>query len=131
VTEKLEVGAVLSRTEWVVMNTVWDLTKGSPNVTVGEVFEAVKPKRVWHVSTLKTLLERLVQKGVLKSTVRGKTCFYEPVARRDAVVKKNLSEVLDNILEGAFGPLVAYLADRKNLSTRDVQAIEKILKENQ
>jgi len=124
------VSGQLSRSEWVVMNAVWRLTKANRNVTVSEVMADLGQKLDWHVSTLKTTMERLVKKGILVSTVRGKTCFYEPAGAQEAIVKGNLAGLLDGILEGAFGPLVAYLADKKKLSPKEITALEKILKEN-
>jgi BlaI family penicillinase repressor len=117
----------LSRTEWIIMNAVWCMCGEVGNATVAEVLEQIQPKLPWNTSTLKTILERLVKKGVLQSTLRGRTCFYAPIGNRHNIVTSNLSQFLDTVLEGAFSPLVAYLTDRKGLSAKQAEELQALL----
>ncbi|MDD5673116.1 MAG: BlaI/MecI/CopY family transcriptional regulator [Chitinivibrionales bacterium] len=117
----------LSRTEWIVMNAIWRMCGEKGNATVAEILEQVHSKLRWNTSTLKTILERLVKKGVLQSTLRGRTCFYIPVGDRNNIVTTNLTQFLDTVLEGALGPLVAYLADRKGLTPKQAHELEALL----
>ena len=121
---------MLNRSEWAVMNTVWSGFKMVTDFTVGELLEKIAAKKTWNVSTLKTVLERLVKKGVLQSVIRGRTCFYKPLVVQDEVVKENLSSFLDTVLDGTFGPLVAYLAEKKKLKPGEIKELEKLLKDN-
>jgi BlaI family transcriptional regulator, penicillinase repressor len=116
-----------SPTEWLVLQTVWDLTLEEAEVTVSEVLPRMAEKRGWHVSTLKSTLERLVQKGYLSRRIRGKTSFYKPEVPREEATSKTLTTFLDIVLDGAFGPLVAYLADRKGLKETEIEELERLL----
>jgi BlaI family transcriptional regulator, penicillinase repressor len=117
----------LSRSEWVVMQTVWKAAEAEPEVTASELLPEILKKRKWHFSTAKTLLDRLVAKGYLASRIRGKTCFYKPVVSQAQTTRKSVASYLDDVLDGAFGPLVAYLADRKGLSKEEIVKLEKLI----
>jgi predicted transcriptional regulator len=119
--------ASLSRSEWIAMNAVWEHCRAQQDITVSELLPQIRARKPWTVSTLKTVLERLARKGALKSIVRGRTCFYSPRADRDTLVRGSLGEVLDTMLEDAFGPLVAYLADRRKLSESEIADLHRIL----
>ncbi len=116
-----------SPAEWLVLQAVWDLTQEESEVTVSEVLPRLVEKRGWHVSTLKSTLERLVQKGYLSCRIRGKTSFYKPEVPREEATSRTLSTFLDTVLDGAFGPLVAYLADRKGLKQTEIKELERLL----
>ena len=119
---------MLNRSEWAVMNTVWSDLKSSGDFTVSELLEKIASRKSWNVSTLKTVLERLSKKGVLESIVRGRTCFYKSKVAQAEVVKENLSSFLDTVLDGTFGPLVAYLAEKKKLKPGEIRELEELLK---
>ena len=117
----------LSRSEWVVMQTVWKAVETEPEVTASELLPEILKKRKWHFSTAKTLLDRLVGKGYLTSRIRGKTCFYRPLVSQELTTRKSVASYLDDVLDGAFGPLVAYLADRKGLTTGEIAKLERLI----
>ena len=55
----------LSKAEWLIMNACWD----RKNLTARDVHEAVAPQREWEYQTVKTMLDRLVEKGYLRREV--------------------------------------------------------------
>lgn len=117
----------LSRSEWAVMQAVWEAAEKEAEITVSEILPRIQKRRKWHVSTLKTTMDRLVGKGYLASRIRGKTCFYKPVVSREQATRKSVASYLDDVLDGTFGPLVTYLADRKGLSEQEVAQLEELL----
>lgn len=117
----------LSRSEWIVMQALWKAMASDPEVTVSEIMPEIQKKRPWHFSTAKTLLDRLVGKGYLVSRLRGKTCFYRVLVSREQTIRESVAAFLDNVLDGAFGPLVAYLVDRQGLSREEIAQIEKLV----
>jgi len=117
----------LSPAEWMVMQVIWDSSDADPELTVSEILPEIEKRRDWHVSTLKTTMDRLVAKGYLASRVRGKTCFYRPLVSREQTTKHSVGSFLDMVLGGAFGPLVAYLAERNKLSQKEIEELERML----
>jgi len=127
-TRKHEDKPDLSRAEWLVMQMVWEAAREESEITVSEILPSIQKQRKWHFSTAKTMMDRLVKKGYLSSRIRGKTCFYRPTVSKERVTKKSVASYLDTVLDGAFGPLVAYLADRKRLSKKEIEQLEQLLK---
>lgn len=109
------------------MQAAWKAMEREPEITASELLPAVQEKRTWHFSTLKTMLDRLVKKGYLSSRIRGNTCFYQSTIPRDQAVRGAIGSFVDNVLDGTFGPLVAYLADRRRLSKRQIAELERML----
>ena len=52
----------LSDSEWTVMTAIWERSPAS----VRDVLERIGPKTDWAYSTVKTILERLVEKKALR-----------------------------------------------------------------
>jgi len=108
------------------MNAAWKLCADNKDFIVSELIEQLRGNK-WSVSTVKTMLDRLVEKGVLTSIVRGHTCFYRAAVEREKVARENIAVFLDSVLDDALGPLVAYLANRKQLSEKDILTLERLL----
>lgn len=115
----------LTEAEWRVMRCVWKLGSASAR----EVLEALRDDTSWAYTTVKTLMSRLVAKGVLAERKRGKRAHYEPVlsqrdARHDAV-----ASLLERAFDGGVGPLVHFLFRDEKLSRKDRAALRRLLDE--
>ena len=117
----------LSPSEWEVMKAVWRRREA----TVRNVSEDVGPEHKWAYNTVKTFMERLAAKGYLSVRKIGNTCLYKPAVTRTAATKRALRVVLDRVLDGAVGPLVAYLAERGNLTARDIDQLRHMIDRTQ
>lgn len=113
----------LSKVEWDLMNHIWRCR----NVTVSNVHGHFSEERGWSHNTVKTMMQRLVKKGYLACDDSQKAHIYEPVVPRSRVLKETLGETLDRILDDGFGPLVAYAAERKDLSDKDIKQLRQML----
>jgi predicted transcriptional regulator len=111
--------------EYAVMDVLW---REAP-LTAAEVAQRVPQDRGWSVSTVKTMLSRLLAKGVLAHEEDGRRYLYRPAVSRDDYVDQESGRLLDRMFGGRLTPLVAHLAERDRLSTRDIEEIEKLLKE--
>lgn len=115
----------ISDAEHVVMEVLWD---ESP-LTAQEVVERVPEDRAWSANTVKTLLGRLLAKEAVAHEEDGRRYRYRPlVAREDYVVGKS-QRLIDRLFGGSLTPLVAHLARRDQLSSREIEEIESLLKE--
>ena len=114
----------ISGAEHEVMEVLW---RDSP-LTAAEVAERVPVERGWSVRTVKTLLSRLLAKGVLAHEEQGRRYLYRPAIARDEYVAQESRRLLDRLFGGSVSPLVAHLAERDSLSDRDIAEIEALLK---
>lgn len=92
-----------------------------------DVVAATHERLGWSTSTVKTLLRRLVEKGLLKATRVGNSFLYEPTRAADSALREAADELLSNAGSAAVGPLLAYMVRRSDLSERDLQKLRDIL----
>lgn len=114
----------ISDAEYAVMEVLWDQ---SP-LTAAEVAERADPERGWTDRTVKTLLSRLLGKGVLAHEEDGRRYLYRPTIERGDYVARESRKLVDRMFGGRVTPLVAHLAERDDLSPDDIAEIEALLK---
>ena len=115
----------ISGAEHEVMEVLW---REAP-LTAAEVAERVPAEKGWSIPTVKTMLSRLLAKGILSHEEEGRRYLYRPAVRREDYVAQESRRLIDRMFGGRVTPLVAHLADRDDLSARDIAEIEELLKE--
>ncbi len=114
----------LSDAEWKVMNAVW--ARRGP-VTARHVLEAVADETGWAYTTVKTLMDRLVDKGVLRATTESNTTQYRPQVPRARALRVAALALADKAFGGAVGPLVHFLIRSETLSPAERDELRRML----
>jgi predicted transcriptional regulator len=114
----------IGEAEYAVMEVLWDAAP----LTAAEVAERVPAERGWGMTTVKTMLGRLLAKGVLTHEEEGRRYLYRPAVSRDDYAAQESTRLIDRLFGGKVTPLVAHLAERDRLSPRDIAEIEALLK---
>ena len=117
----------LSRAEWDLMNQIWRRRRAS----VADLRRDFRAERGWSHNTVKTMVQRLVRKGYLERDASQRAHIYEPAVRRRDVVRKALADSLDRILDDQLGPLVAYAADRRDLTDEEIETLRAIIEKGE
>jgi BlaI family transcriptional regulator, penicillinase repressor len=84
----------------------------------------------WQPSTIKTLLNRLLQKGAVSAERDGRRYLYSAVLERDVWQRSQSVSLIDRLFGGHLAPLVAQFASQRKLSKADIAALKALLKEN-
>lgn len=108
----------ISLSEWEVMRVVW----AKKQVTSKEIIAILQGKFAWSVSTIKTLLGRLVDKGILLTQKQGRSYLYQSAVAEKEVYQSELSSVLERICQRQHFDL--FLSQLQNLSMTDQQLLE-------
>ena len=114
----------IGEAEYAVMEVLW---QDAP-LTATEVADRVPAERGWSIRTVKTMLARLLAKGVLAHEEDGRRYLYRPAVARDDYVAQESGRLIDRMFGGRVTPLVAQLAERDRLSEADIGEIEALLK---
>jgi predicted transcriptional regulator len=114
----------IGEAEYAVMEVLW---KEAP-LTAAEVAGRVPASRDWSIRTVKTMLGRLLAKGILAHEEDGRRYLYRPLVARDDYVEGESRRLMDRLFGGKLTPLVAHLAERDALSNEDIAEIEALLK---
>lgn len=118
---------LLTDTEWKVMNAVWR-RKGP--VSAREILTEVGPDTGWAYTTLKTMMDRLVEKRVLavdRSTQKG---AYRALMSRRRALQAAARGLAEKAFEGGMAPLVHFLIRSENLSPAERAELRAMLAES-
>ena len=114
----------IGEAEYAVMEVLWE----DAPLTATEVADRVPAERGWSIRTVKTMLARLLAKGVLAHEEEGRRYLYRPAVARADYVAQESGRLIDRMFGGRVTPLVAHLAERDRLSEADIAEIEALLK---
>ena len=117
----------LSPGEWRIMRIVWRLKECAAR----DVYTEAGEEHGWSVSTVKTMLRRLVEKGYLKAKPVGNSFLYRPAKSAIASLTKAADTLLENALEGTTGPLLAHMVKKSELSNEEVQELRALLDQHE
>lgn len=116
----------LGSAELEVLKVLWD--QGQAGMAVREVLETLHARgRNVAYTTVQTMLTRLEQKGVVSSDKSGAAFSYRPTVSRDKVIKSRVRQVLDELFDGAAGPLVLQLVRSKSLKQSEIDELQKLI----
>ena len=115
----------ISPSEWKVLKIVWQRGPSAAR----DVFEAAQIEHGWSVSTVKTLLRRLVDKRHLKATRVGNSFLYRPTRPAIKTLRQAADTLLGNAVDGTVGPLLLYMAKQGNLSRDEIAELRSMFDE--
>lgn len=113
--------------EWEVMSVLWERSPA----TALEIIEAVREKMEWHPKTVKTLLSRLVRKGVLRYRTEGNRYVYSPAIARQRYVKQESQSFVERVFGGEATPALMHFVRTTDLSKDDIDELRRLLDEKQ
>jgi BlaI family transcriptional regulator, penicillinase repressor len=113
----------ISEAESVVMEVLW---QRSPQ-TSEEVLAALGERQQWQEATVKTLLNRLLNKGAIEAQKDGRRYLYSPRLRREDWVMGESESLLARLFDGRVAPLVAHFSQHRKLSAADVAELRKLV----
>ena len=107
------------------MKVVWKFE----TATVRDVYEALRARRAIAYTTVMTMMRVLEEKGYLQKTTAERAHVYKPVKPRHQVLGAMVRDFVDRVFDGASAPLLLHLAKDNRLTTKQRQAIERLMKE--
>ena len=115
----------ISDAEWDVMEAVWE--RGG--ATAAEVIATLAGRRDWNHSTIRTMLARLVDKGVLRHEGDGPRHTYRPAVTRKRCVRDESRSFLERVFGGDVGSLLVHYVCESRLEPKDLEQLRRLLDE--
>lgn len=115
----------ISDAEAVVMEVLWERHP----LSAEEVFAALSGHGGWAEPTVKTLLNRLLNKGAICADKQGRRYLYTPLLQRAQWVQQQSEGLLDRLFGGRIAPLVAHFSERGKLSDADIAELKRLIQE--
>jgi BlaI family transcriptional regulator, penicillinase repressor len=114
----------MSRAETEILRLVWQIQEA----TVQHVYEALPGNRKVTYVTVATLLRRLEEKGYLKHRTQGKAFVYAPAAKKEDVIRRTISDLVERLFGGNPVPLMQHLAQHSGMTDEDIERLKELTK---
>ena len=113
----------LTEAEWIIMKVVWE----NEPCAAGTVQEAVEESKDWAYSTVKTTMDRMVDKGFLKiQKIRNLQLFSSAISEVDAK-RGEFRKMLKRAFDGALTPMMQFLIEHEGLSKAESAQLRKLV----
>jgi predicted transcriptional regulator len=113
--------------ELLCLRALWSLGEGN----VKAVQQIVAQSRPLAYTTIMTVLDRLVRKGLLARRKVGRSFAYVPQATRDAARRAAVRELLEGYFDGSEEALIVFLQRRPEeppaMSSQSTDRIDTVL----
>lgn len=116
--------ADVTETELRILDVLWERGPTIVRDIVEELYDEHTP--ALH-ATVKSLLERLDEKGYVTRDGSGHAHTFSPAVPREELVGQQLQQLADNHFDGALSPVLLTLVDRAKLTRKQRDAIRKII----
>ena len=114
----------ISDSELEVMKLLWQAEDALP---VTEIREALQKSRGWEATTVKTLVSRLVSKGVIRQEKR-KVYYYTPLISEQEYNGWATKHLIERLYHGNARDLVAALVHSDGLTRDDLEELRQMFK---
>ncbi len=113
----------ISEAESRVMELLWNKSpQGSESLAT-----ALYAETGWHENTVRTLLNRLVQKRAVRAKRDGRRYLYSPVLTREAWQAAESRSLLDRVFGGRVAPLLVHFSRHEKLDRKDLAELRKLV----
>lgn len=114
----------ISDSELEVMRVLWRAGDALP---VTDIRETLQRSRGWEATTVKTLVSRLVTKGVLRQEKRG-VFYYSPLISEAEYNDWATHDLISRVYHGSARDLVAALVLSDGLTQDDIDELRDLFK---
>ena len=114
----------ISDSELEVMRVLWEAGDALP---ITDIRRILQDRKGWEATTVKTLVQRLVSKGVLEQEKR-KVFFYRPLVSESEYSDWAVNGMVQRLFRGSAKALVATLVQSDGLSDADIAELRAFFK---
>jgi predicted transcriptional regulator len=118
----------LSELEHLVMDVLWKRSQATtrPESTAEDVREALARRHPMKDSTVRTVLNRLEEKGYVKHHVEGRTNVYQVSEPPRNLAVTAVQQIIDRLCGGSVEQLIVGMVDRELLDDRELRRLAGI-----
>lgn len=115
----------LTEGEWAIIQAIWD----EEPCTAPAVQEKLAEKKNWSYSTVKTMMDRMAAKGLLKTKKLRNLILYSSAVTRTQAQKNEVMNAIKRAFNGSLTPMMQFLIKDNELSVDELSQIEEMIKQ--
>jgi len=114
----------LTEGEWAIIHAVWE----KEPCTAPMVQEELEAQKDWHYSTVKTLMDRMVDKGLLATERFRNLILYRSAVTKVQAQKGEIMRAVKRAFDGALTPMMQFMLNEHKLSQKQLAELESLIK---
>ncbi len=119
-----KLAAKITDSEVEIMRVLW---KAGGELSIADIRKALEETSNWESSTIKTLVRRLCEKGVVLGT-KKEVFYYRPLVSEADYNEYSTQRLIDRLYSGSAKNLVAALLGSKKLNEDDIEELRTLFK---
>ncbi len=113
----------LTEGEWAIITAVWD----NEPCAAPTVQEKLASRKKWTYSTVKTMMDRMAAKGLLRTERIRNLILYRSAVTRKQAQSGEIMRAVKRAFDGALTPMMQFMLDN-NLSHEQLDELEMLIK---
>ncbi|MGH4118620.1 BlaI/MecI/CopY family transcriptional regulator [Clostridium sp.] len=113
----------ISNAEWEVMKIIWNHSE----ITSMDIIKELKDKVEWKPATVKTLINRLLNKNVIGFNKLCNEYLYYSLVSEDECIKLESQSFINKVFDGSIKSMILNFAKSEQLSETDIVELKNIL----
>ena len=114
----------ITGSELEIMKLLWHAEDALP---VTEIREKLQQAKGWEPATIKTLISRLVAKGVVRQEKRN-VYFYSPIISENEYGTWTTKDLITRLYNGSARELIAALVNSDGLTQEDLDELQQMFR---
>jgi len=113
----------ISNAEWEVMKIIWN----NPNIASSNIIQELKDKSEWKPTTVKSLINRLLNKNAIGFNKLGNEYLYFSLLLEADCVKSESHSFINRVFNGSVKSMLLTFVESEEISETDISELKKIL----
>ena len=118
-----EITASVTDAEVVILQQLWD----EAPLAAQDIIERLGRHGTVHPKTIKTLINRLLNKGALRYKEDNRKYLYMPVVKKTDFYRFKTEAFLNKFFDGQVSPLVSFFSSQKKLSEKEIEELKQLV----
>ncbi|MBC8060547.1 MAG: BlaI/MecI/CopY family transcriptional regulator [Clostridiaceae bacterium] len=116
----------ISNAEWEVMKIIWNHSE----ITSINIIQELKDKAAWKPATVKTLINRLLNKNAIGFNKSGTEYIYFPLLAEEECIKSESQSFINRVFNGSMKSMLLNFVESKEISEMDINELKNILNQS-
>ncbi|WP_342046250.1 BlaI/MecI/CopY family transcriptional regulator [Bacillus sp. OTU530] len=90
-----------------IMELLWN----ADELSIKDVQQRLEQDKPVNFNTVMTVMNRLVEKGILKKRLQGRLSLFRPVQSKDRFIEEQSKKITENLLDEFGGVVITHMLD--------------------
>lgn len=113
----------ISDSELEIMKVIWKYNKTTTNKIIEELADEIE----WKPNTVKTLVNRLLNKNAIGFEKEGREYYYYPKVMKEEYIKKESESFINKLFNGSINSMLLNFVKNEKISDKDIEELRDIL----